>query len=156
MSAPKRTGAHTRGEQRFAISIFNEEDWETLKRLSGLPDEARSDVEGVVRFLRKRPSLKHPFSTELQESRENIRKAIQSLDRASKDVHRLIRRGAHFVFHPLETGPDNMATAVGCEQEINNLYDSIERSKDDLEYSERLLKHAPPGRIKNHLTVAVG
>jgi hypothetical protein len=155
MSTPRRTKVQTPAAQRVAQSIFNEEDWETLKRLSGLPDNARTDVEGVVRFLREKPSLKHPFSTELQESRENIRKAIQSLNCASKDIDRLIQMGSHLVFHPLEAGPHNSATAVGSEHEIQNLRNSMERIRSDLEYSEQRLKYAPRGRIHEHLSVAV-
>jgi hypothetical protein len=52
--------------------IFTDEEWRTLKRLSGLTDHHRTDVEDVVRFLRSKPSLKNHRATKRQEARANI------------------------------------------------------------------------------------
>jgi hypothetical protein len=43
-----------------AYDELNDADWSKLRRLSGLPDEARPDVAEVISFLRTKPSLQNP------------------------------------------------------------------------------------------------
>ena len=77
MSAHRKT-LGSQGKQPIGKHVFEDEEWQTLKVLSGLPDDAREDVEQVVHFLAKRPPLeKHPLS-EIPAARKNIPKTIKS------------------------------------------------------------------------------
>ena len=149
-----RNRPRSRSEQQVAENVFDDEEWQTLRQLSGLADDAREDVEQVVRFLRAKPSLKNPLATEVQEGRENIRRASKSLKIALGDLNELLRSGIVFVFHPLPADPNSDVFAADSQHEAVSLRDSIDRFGNDLEYSVRL-KPTPSGRINNHLTVAI-
>jgi hypothetical protein len=154
MSAP-RNRPRSRNERQVAKRAFDDEEWQTLKQLSGLADDAREDVEQVVRFLRAKPSLKNPLATEVQEGRENIRRASKSLEIALGDLNELLRSGIVFVFHPLPADPNSDVFAADSQHEAVSLRDSIDRFGNDLEYSIRRLKNTPSGRTKEHMTGAL-
>lgn len=154
MSAHRKT-LGSQGKQPIGKHVFEDEEWQTLKVLSGLPDDAREDVEQVVHFLAKRPPLeKHPLS-EIPAARKNIPKTIKSSSRALSDVDTLIGSGVHFLWRPLKVGPQNDASAVGVKHEILQLRDSMARIKSDLEYSETRLRYAPQGRPREHKAIAI-
>ena len=53
-----------------------EADWKKLQRLSGLPDEAREHVAGLIRFLQERPSpQKSPRELSFLQSRDVVKDA---------------------------------------------------------------------------------
>jgi hypothetical protein len=134
---------------------ISDEKWTKLRQLSGLPEGARSEVEDIVRFMHGKPSLKNPLATELQVSRKNLREAIKALDGTLKPLDALIKCGAHFAFHPLESGPDNQASAIGVKNKVVQLRSTIADIKSDLEYSEKRMKHARPGSPRRHLPIAI-
>jgi hypothetical protein len=142
-------------DDRTVEQIFDEEEWQRLRKVSGLPDNYRTDVEDVVRFLRDKPSLKHPFAAESQQDRENNRNALEALHNALPAIDRLVQSGAGYVFRPLTVGPDNDADAVSAKGDIAKLHNLMKRVADDLKYSERRLPYVRPGRFTAHLTQAV-
>ena len=135
---------------------ISDEKWRVLRQLSGLPDDARSDVEGIVHFLREKPSLKPALMTELQTARENMRNAIKSLVETDTSLAALLKCGVNLIYHPLKVDGNNDARAIGRKQEIITLRKLIGEIKLDLEYSERQMPYVSRGRPKSHLPLAIG
>jgi hypothetical protein len=158
LAITKAAAAKAMAAEKFKkefVANISDEKWRQLKCLSGLPDEARSDVEQILRFLRERPSLKHPLATEAQVSRRNMRQAIRGFDCALEGVDALIGCGAHLVYRPLQTGPHNDFCALGVQDKIVVLRKQMSDVLNDVRYSERRLPGTRPGHPGGHLREAV-
>jgi hypothetical protein len=143
--------------QRNGGGALGESDWQRLRNLSGLPDDARSDVEQVIRFLHEKPSLKNARVSKLQHDRTTIKTAKRKLRGALPSIVMLIESGAYKNLRsPLGTSQNNSASAVRMSRhEVVDFQTDMARFADLLAVTERHMPRARPGPHPGHFGKAI-
>ena len=143
--------------QTRSLVNINDIEWQRLRALSGLPDDARSEVQEVILFLSQKPSLKNPRVSWLQRDRSIITTAERDLKRAVVNISALIESGAYgYLKTPLEVGKNNHASAVRMSRhEMDDLRNKLSKLIDQLANAKRGMPRAKAGRHQGHFSVAV-
>jgi hypothetical protein len=148
------------GRSRFQLS---NEQWTDLKKKSGLVDDAREEVEEVIRFLRLRPALrqKHPLLIELQTARCEIAAVRKTLRPALEGVGALARSPARaYIRLPVGPSPSksNLSETVPIETpDIPKLHHDLQTLDQALKYSILAMPNDRDSarRKKEHLHIAI-
>ncbi len=139
------------------VEPLSDAEWNELRKFSGLPDEARASIDGVIRFLHKAPSLQHPRIAPTRLAGKAITSAKKAFSRLPTILDRLIETRAYrSLVRPLEFGPDNNVSGIVLSRdELTRLREEVRALADMLEVAEKRLPKFKPGRHAGHLGEAI-
>ena len=133
-----------------------DKEWSEIKKLSGLSDAARRDIEEVIAFLQARPKSRKAWVREFQEARNINAKTRIVLSQATiPALKRLLRSELLQLMDKREPScSDGVRPISKARPIIETAIDAVGEVLDRLQPNE-VIPRAPGGRPRAHLGVAL-